>query len=227
MLSSIYAFYCMGKQCRSRSASTSMPSDQVISFSLFVRNNLMNLKAHSLYVPSDLDLHCLLFHLLGYFWPKSKQCRSWSHGTNVPADMDLHCSLMRKNAYIWSKGLVNGNAVFQTDICVFQPNSVDGDGTGPVIQEVIDPSSPMLAHNYSRPAPVNGAQEVKNTTASQMSTTTQNYSQPLSVKSGATVSTSQSQGLVVSKQPTSKSQVSKYIKTLLMRISHGSFKRWS
>jgi hypothetical protein len=44
----IYAFLCICKHCRSRSASTSMPSDQ--------------------------DLHCLLLNLLDYFWPKSKQC---------------------------------------------------------------------------------------------------------------------------------------------------------
>jgi hypothetical protein len=42
-------------------------------------------------LPSDQDLHYSLFDSLGYFWPRSEPCRSWSEGTDVPADLDLQC----------------------------------------------------------------------------------------------------------------------------------------
>jgi hypothetical protein len=56
-----YGCYPMGKQCRSRSSSTSLPSDQ--------------------------NLYCLLLDALGYFRPRSNQCRS--DDMNLPADLDL------------------------------------------------------------------------------------------------------------------------------------------
>jgi hypothetical protein len=46
-------------------------------------------------VPSDQDLHFSLVSSLGYFWPNSEQCRSWSDGMKVPADLDIHWSHMR------------------------------------------------------------------------------------------------------------------------------------
>jgi hypothetical protein len=46
-----------------------------------------------IYMWSD---HCSLFDLLGYFWPKSKQCRSWSDGMDGPTDLDLHCLHIQK-----------------------------------------------------------------------------------------------------------------------------------
>jgi hypothetical protein len=63
----------MGEQFRCRSADTSVPSDQ--------------------------DLNCSLFDLIGYFRPKYDQCRSRSDGMDVPADLDLHWSHTRKNVY--------------------------------------------------------------------------------------------------------------------------------
>jgi hypothetical protein len=54
-------------------------------------------------VPSDQDLHCSPFDLLGYFWSKSNHYRSWSDGTDVPADLNLNWSPMSKKAYTWSK----------------------------------------------------------------------------------------------------------------------------
>jgi hypothetical protein len=56
-------------------------------------------------VPSDQDLNCSLFDSLGYFWPKCDQCRSRSDGTDVLDDLDLHWSHMHKNVYIWRKGI--------------------------------------------------------------------------------------------------------------------------
>jgi hypothetical protein len=84
----------MGEQFRSRSAGKSVPSDQ--------------------------DLNCSLFDLLGFFWSKCDQWRSWSDSTNVLADLDLHWLHMRKKAYIWRKGLRLSNLLFGTSNNIYK-----------------------------------------------------------------------------------------------------------
>jgi hypothetical protein len=60
----IYSLDTPHGQCRSRSVTTFLPSNQ--------------------------DLNCLLLDLFGYFQSRCDQCRFWSDSTHVPADLDLY-----------------------------------------------------------------------------------------------------------------------------------------
>ncbi len=77
--------------------------------------------------------HCSLFDLLGHFWPKCEQCRSWSDGTNVPADPRWPYHVVC-DAIVWYNGKKdNTDAIHRSLVSIllvhhFRRNSVHSKG---------------------------------------------------------------------------------------------------